>query len=54
MTGGPPVNTVPLLEALGVGKRYDARWVLEGLDLAVAAGSGWRSWALPAAARPPS
>jgi len=29
---------MPLLEALGVGKRYDARWVLKDLDLAVAPG----------------
>ncbi|BDU72006.1 ABC transporter ATP-binding protein [Mesoterricola silvestris] len=29
---------MPLLEALGVGKRYDARWVLRDLDLAVAPG----------------
>ena len=29
---------MPLLEALGVGKRYDARWVLKDLDLAVEKG----------------
>lgn len=32
------MTTAPLLEALGVGKRYDARWVLEGVDLSVAPG----------------
>ncbi|WP_306601672.1 ABC transporter ATP-binding protein [Geothrix sp. 21YS21S-2] len=29
---------MPLLEAVGVGKRYDARWVLKDLDLAVEKG----------------
>jgi ABC-type lipoprotein export system ATPase subunit len=32
------VKVQPILEALGVGKRYDARWVLRNLDLAVAPG----------------
>ena len=34
----PAVNVQPVLEALGVGKRYDARWVLRNLDLTVAPG----------------